>query len=221
MIRLLVFLCNYLLFSNFCLFSQTQIGFVNNQIIKVYQIFGVSSSEDIGGVECNPLFPQNENELQTLKFTNSNDFNVSVLYRVEIMDNGGKTSFKSGTISLERGETKTIPLKFHTLGDIRLITRKMGTIAGPIRNDSEELRIISGYLIPYPQTINLEGRANVSELINNLNIKRVYNRTNWRIPSDAELNMMGIDNSECLYYSIDNWNRFNIHPFMIIPVSDK
>lgn len=221
MLRTFVLMCITLMLSNTFLFSQSQMWIISNQSINVYFINGVSSKEDIGGVECNALNPKNNSEYQKLKFTNYNDFNVSVLYKVEILEAGGRIAYKTGTIVLERGETKTMQLKFQTLGDIRLISRKIGSITGPIMNNSEELTIVSGYLICYPQSINIEGRANVSDFINKLNLKRVYNRTNWRLPSDVELNMLGKDNSDCKYYSTDNWNRYNVHPMVLIPVSDK
>lgn len=220
MLRQLALLSSILLFT-YVLYSQTQIGIGVNQNINVFFINGVSSINDIGGVECNALAPQNNSEFQKLKFTNYNDFNVSVLYKVEVKEFSGRISYKTGTIVLEPGETKTLLLKFQTLGDIKIITQKINSVTGPIRNDSEELTIISGYLICYPKSITINGRANASEFIKSLNIKRVYNRTNWRIPSDVELNMLGIDNSNCLYFSTDNWNRYNIHPTLLIPVSDK
>ncbi len=202
-------------------FSQNFASVNVNQDVNILVINGVSSLDDIGGVECNALNPQSKTEYQRLKFTNYNEFNVSVLYKLEILEPGRRVLYKTGTIILERGETKTIQLKFETLGDIRLIVRKMGSVNSPIRNDSEELRIVAGYLICYPQTISIDGRANANDFIKKLNIRRVYTRSNWRLPSDSELNMLGIDNSDSKYYSTDNWNRYNVHPTLLIVICDK
>lgn len=201
--------------------SYAQINYGIQQNITTFIINGVSSIEDIGGVECNALKPQNSSTFQRVQFINYNDFNVSVLYKLEILDSYGTISYKTGTIVLSNGESKTIDVKYQTLGDIRLITRKIGNVTPPIQNNSDELCVVAGYLVKYPYDIPIKGRANAEEFIYNMNAKRVYKRTNWRLPTDAELKLLNYNNSNNNYYSHDNWNRYNIHPSILVVVSTQ
>ena len=220
MLRQIIIVCIVCIVSNVHVFSQNRMSVTVNQNV-IYVINGVSSKEDIGGVECNALKPQTAQAAQIIKFTNYNNFNVSVLYKLEVIDTTGTISHKTGTIVLGNGEAKTIEIKYPTLGDIKLITRKIGNITRPIQDNSDELTIVSGYLIKYPQHIMITGRAKAEELIKNLNSRKTYGRDNWRLPTDSELALLNIDNSNCNFYSTDNWNIYNIHPTVLVIVCDK
>lgn len=198
--------------------NSTNVQIVQNT--NVFIINGVSSRDDIGGVECNALAPQSNDASYKLKFINYNNFNVSVLYEVEVIDYN-YTSYKTGTITLNKGESKTISLMKSPLGDIRIISRKIGKTLSPVVNDSEELAMVAGYLIRHPQTFNISGRANVTEFINRMNRTQVYGKTNWRLPTNDELRLLNIDNSTSRYYSKDNWNRYNINSSELIIVCDN
>lgn len=206
--------------STFVVFSQNSTNVQINQNTNVYIIDGVSSIEDVGGVECNALAPQFNDTSYKLKFTNYNNFNVSVLYKVEVLDYKC-TSYKTGTITLNKGESKTIALMKSPLGDIRIISREIGKTLSPVVNNSEELVMVAGYLIRHPQIFKISGHANVTEFINNMNRAKVYGKANWRLPTNDELRLLSIDNSNSKYYSKDNWNRYNINSAELIIVCDN
>ena len=67
----------------------------------------------------------------------------------------------------------------------------------------------------------ITGREKAEELIKNLNSRKTYGRNNWRLPTDSELALLNIDNSNCNFYSTDNWNIYNIHPTVLVIVCDK
>lgn len=184
-----------------------------------YYINGVSSSEDVGGVEVYAISEGNS-KTRRLKFTNFNDFNVSVLYEV-FLSNSSSNNKKTSTIVLEAGESKITNTYYNSNDDFRLIVRRMGKIKETIVNEHTELKVYGGYFITYPQQIPCEGRAKVSNTINSFNQRKVYGHTNWRLPSDTELYIIGINNSDEQIYTSDNWNRGNIHPSLLLLVCEK
>ena len=75
-----------------------------------YFINGISTREDIGGVDVEFVDdPKNYYANKYLKFTNYHNFPVTVIFEVEDYQRGGYYEKVTGRISLRADETKTTP----------------------------------------------------------------------------------------------------------------
>jgi hypothetical protein len=84
---------------------------------NAYRINGISTAEDIGGVEATGF-------IDGIRFVNYNNFTVTVIYEAEVSGGRGK---RTGTTVLQKGETKDIGLSTNGWGfhSIILIVRKL------------------------------------------------------------------------------------------------
>lgn len=163
----------------------------------------ISSREDIGGVEANILtYPGNP--FGYLQFKNYNDFPVSVNYEVNARDDNGPTQL-TGAIVLQAGETKSSATTYIRPTGVKLISRRQNSrntqsrqpIIEPGRTKSEEkehpldgvLDKIGGYLYVYPNFIKCTS-PEIKRFVQNLNNKRVYGCSNWRVATPAEASLI-------------------------------
>ncbi len=90
---------------------------------KQYYINGISTKEDVGGVEMSRGSSSGFAGYWHLKFTNYNDFLVSVIYEVEDYNRGAVT----GNIVLNAGETKSSSDSYKSPANFKLIARRMSS----------------------------------------------------------------------------------------------
>lgn len=98
--------------------------FSQNQNTGEYFINGISTKEDLGGVE---VFPKEgyaaTNSTTSLVFENHNTFPVTVIFEFESGGVGGTK--QTGTVVLKTGEKKEIPNRFNAPTNYKLIVRKL------------------------------------------------------------------------------------------------
>lgn len=134
-------LSGLLLASAVLLQAQTTAISVNNtnlpeQKDRQYYINGISTQEDIGGVEVSRESVSSYSSYYNLIFENYNDFSVSVMYQVTDCDDGDVT----GTIILKAGETKGTGDVYCKPSDYKLIVRRLGGAAQPAQSFAGEVQ---------------------------------------------------------------------------------
>lgn len=90
---------------------------------RQYYINGISTQEDVGGVEMSRGAYRGYGHEYYLKFTNYNNFMASVIYEFEDIERGQVT----GNIVLKPGETKQSSDSYKSPVNFKVITRQMNT----------------------------------------------------------------------------------------------
>lgn len=168
-------------------------------------INGISSREDVGGVEVSKGKYRGY-KMYDLYFSNYNDFPVSVVYKLHAYLDG-QIAEMTGSIVLQPGESKYSRDSYAEPHDFRLIARRMSggnSVAQPSQNTQKPaeqsldgiLEKYGGYFYLYPQFVNATFRE-IRPFIDNLNRKKVYGRSNWRLatPAEAELIAMNLSSN--------------------------
>lgn len=99
---------------------------------KGYFINGISTKEDIGGVDVEFVDdPKNYYANKYLKFTNYHNFPVSIIFEVEDYQRGGYYEKVTGSITLRANETKTTPNPYNVAKSRHcvMIVRRIGSAA--------------------------------------------------------------------------------------------
>lgn len=165
-----------------------------------FSINGISSREDIGGVEITreQLMPG----LPTyhLVFENYNNVDVTVLYQVHDDRNGNVT----GSVVLKAGEKKTLPVEYIMPTDFKLIVRRMGGMAqssSPSTGISSVPQLVAGYLYVAPDHFENVTYREALELRDKMNRYGYCEYSDWRLPTPAEVSAIrtsGIKNGVVL-----------------------
>jgi len=169
-----------------------------HQIVPSGEIFinGVSSKEDVGGVEIG-LGKYRGWGNNDLYFKNYNNFAVNVLYIVHVPE-GDKYVPKTGSIVLKALETKFSRDSYYRPQDFRLIARRMKEESRNIDQTNSstkqedlpdgDLQKYGGYFYVYPDLVKCRIR-DIDAFISNLNSKGVYGKRNWRraTPTEARI----------------------------------
>lgn len=144
-----------------------------------YRIAGICTTEDAGGVEISKdcLYASN---YAFLVFENYNSFAVSVIF--EYVEYGNK---KTGTIILKANEKKKTTDTYYIPSDFKLIARKLNNIS----TVSNKVITLMGYLLVCPEDLG-EFSEYPADIIQNLNQNKAFGVGNWRLPTDAELNIL-------------------------------
>lgn len=188
-------------------FAQTNNAIIINQGTAVEKttlsngeifINGISSKEDVGGVEVSKG-KYRGNGRTDLLFKNYNKFPVSVVFIVH-SDNNGNISESTGSIVLSPGQSKFSRDTYVGAHDFRIIARKLIEDSGSHQRINEtslpvletELEPLDGILIKYggyfflyPDFVRCSTR-DIASFVNNLNEKKVYGRSNWRVATPIE-----------------------------------
>jgi hypothetical protein len=90
-----------------------------------YFIAGISTKEDIGGVEISTNGAFNTSDAVNIIFENYNNFIVSVIFEYETGGVGGAR--QTGAIVLKPNEKKTTTTQYWKPGNFKLIVRKTKT----------------------------------------------------------------------------------------------
>lgn len=99
---------------------------------KGYFINGISTKEDIGGVDVEFVDdPENYYANKYLKFTNYHNFPVTIIFEVEDYQRGGYYEKVTGRITLRANETKTTPNPYNVAKSRHcvMIVRRIGSAA--------------------------------------------------------------------------------------------
>lgn len=99
---------------------------------KGYFINGISTKEDIGGVDVEFVDdPENYYANKYLKFTNYHNFPVTIIFEVEDYQRGGYYEKVTGSITLRANETKTTPNPYNVAKSRHcvMIVRRIGSAA--------------------------------------------------------------------------------------------
>lgn len=157
-------------------------------------INGVSSKEDVGGVEVS-VGKYKGQGYNNLYFKNYNNFPVSVSYLVYVYENGATVS-KTGTIVLNAKESKYSRDSYYKPQDFRIIARKMTASTQMTSTDIPQdedsangsLEKYGGYFYVYPDLVSSLIK-DINSFISNLNNKHAYGKSNWRraTPNEARL----------------------------------
>lgn len=146
-----------------------------------YYINGISTREDVGGVETT-WKTVNSSDYRIIVFKNYNDFSVSVIY--EIIDSN------VGNLVLGAGEEKTVNTGIYYRDNVplsvRLIARRLngGVASISASRPTAQFPIIGGYLVKYPDSMGWMDSFQASEALIRLNERRAYGYDHWRLPAD-------------------------------------
>lgn len=155
-----------------------------------FSINGISSREDIGGVEVTTRYCQQGNYY--LVFENYNNVDVTVLYQVNDASKGNVT----GTAVLKAGEKKTLPVLYYKPSDFKVIVRRMGGMAqssSPSTASSgtpSEPRLLAGYLYVAPDQFKSVTYDAAIELLNKMNTYQYCGYSDWRLPSASDMGVI-------------------------------
>ncbi len=165
-------------------------------------INGISSKEDIGGVEISRGKYRGYKSYD-LYFTNYNSFMVSVVYSLHAYMDGSLVEM-TGSIVLQPNESKFTRDSYAEPHDFRLIARRLSadngsaqpsqSVARPAPQQESLDGVLTkcgGYFYKYPELVECAIR-DIRAFINNLNRKKVYGRSNWRLATPTEANLAGV-----------------------------
>ena len=208
---------------------------ISDQITtKSSEIFinGISSKEDIGGVEANIIPTHPGSPFGNLQFKNYNDFPVSINYEVSAYHENIPTQL-TGAIVLQAGETKSSATTYYRPESVKLISRRLNSgntqsrqpnmESGRTKSEEKEhpldgvLDKIGGYLYAYPNFVKCTS-PEINKFVQNLNNKRVYGCSNWRVATPAEASLINYKAKDGIPLGTsDNLNNDNItYNFIIV-----
>ena len=153
-----------------------------------FSINGISSREDIGGVEVTTSNYGLSSGYRYLVFENYNNVDVTVLYQVNDASRGDVT----GTAVLKAGEKKTLPVQYYRPSDFKVIVRRMGGMAQSSSpstassGTSSEPRLLAGYLYVAPDQFENVYYDSAIELLNKMNTYQYCGYSDWRLPTKAD-----------------------------------
>lgn len=84
----------------------------------------------------------------------------------------------------------------------------------------EQLPIKAGYLLEYPQSLGDLRKDEADDAIRKLNDKNVYGHSNWRLPTIAELNLLGYPDVDTYHHQNREQNKNTRKAKTLIVVSD-
>lgn len=154
-----------------------------------YYINGISTREDIGGVEVSLGDPYG-NSGRFIKFKNYNSIPVSVIYQLDT-DTHKKVT---GTIVLQAGEEKQTGQHYYGANNYVLIARPMSTgrsevaTRPEVKNAEPVLLYNSFYVIP--DDFEKMSYNTAVETIEKLNGANYCGYSDWRFPSASELTLI-------------------------------
>lgn len=155
-----------------------------------FSINGISSREDIGGVEVTTSYYGIG--YYYLVFENYNNVDVTVLYQVNDASKGNVT----GTAVLKAGEKKTLPVRYYKPSDFKVIVRRMGGMAQSSSpstassGTSSEPRLLAGYLYVAPDQFKSVTYDAAIELLNKMNTYQYCGYSDWRLPSASDMGVI-------------------------------
>ena len=157
-----------------------------------YYINGISTREDIGGVEVS-VGDQRNYGVYFVKFKNYNNIPVSVIYQLEAGMNERKKV--SGTIILQAGEEKQTGQWYYDPNNYVLIVRAMpGGNAMPgngveATNKTSPVLLYNAFYVSPDDFAPVEYEVAL-EMIGNLNRAAYCGYGDWRLPSESELSLI-------------------------------
>jgi len=179
-------------------------------------IDGASARSDIDGVELVTVQHDANERTTSLIFTNRNRFGVSVDYELETTASD-RPKTVAGTLVLKGEETKRCEKDYVDAKNIRWSVRPL---KGMLSTHVEQLPIKAGYLIEYPKSLGELYIDEATDAIRKLNDKKVYGHSNWRLPTVAELNILGYSDTDAYYHRNRQQDKITRKTKKLIIVSD-
>lgn len=183
-----LFFLSYMGLSAQNVFVQTQTNNASSQQTQdgTFSINGISSREDIGGVEITRERIARYTSNYRLVFENYNNVDVTVLYQVHDYRDGNVT----GSVVLRAGEKKALPVEYIEPTDFKLIVRQMGGMAQSSSSStgiSSVPQLVAGYLYVAPDHFENVTYREALELRDKMNSYGYCDYSDWRLPTSADV----------------------------------